>query len=587
MTDGSARSATVDVQAARRDDGSIILTNGLALPPVEGTIPGRLKYWAERTPDALFLSQGERLLTYGIAEASRRSIAAKLLMLGISADHPLMIVADNGIDHALIMLAATSVGLPVAIVSTSYIAPEAKPWTKFSRIVEQLEPAILIAQDAEAVRAALGERGKEADVKPLHDLAWLDAIDATPAAMVDAAEASVGLDTVAKLLFTSGSTGTPKAVPNTQRMMVSNMLALSLVWPFLRARPPVSVDWLPWNHTFGGNCCFNTTLWFGGHSHVDSGRPTPAAIGRSIGAIKTWQPTIYYNVPAGFEALLQHLEHDPEFSATFFNRLDFIFNAGAPLPASLRMRLEAVSLATTGKMPNFVGGWGSTETAPFSSILYFDQPFARNLGVPAPGTTLKLIPTDDRYEIRVKGPNVMTGYWRDHSASAEAFDEEGYYRIGDAARFADPNAPAAGLLFEGRVAENFKLASGTWVNVGALRLAIISACEKLISDAVVAGEGRRDVGLLLFPNESACRNYLGEDCSETLPSQHPSIRARIEKLIQTYNGAQMGSSTRVARFEILSEPPRLVDGEITDKGYLNQRCILSRRADLVTRLYQS
>ncbi|AEG51032.1 Long-chain-fatty-acid--CoA ligase [Sphingobium chlorophenolicum L-1] len=570
--------------------GVMILRHGLTIDPVEQTIPGRLRHWAEVRPDALFLTQEEQAITYGEAERRRREIAARLLGLPLSPDRPLAIVAENGIDHALMMLAATSIGLPVAVISPSYIAPGARPWAKFGQILDQITPGLIVSDQPEmldAVLAGIGRDGPKA--QPLTELDWLLAEPSVPAGDLAAAEASVGPDSVAKLLFTSGSTGQPKPVPNTQRMMVSNMQGLAALWPFLRERPPVSVDWLPWNHTFGGNCCFNITLWFGGHSHIDSGRPVPAAIGRSIEAIRRWRPTLYYNVPAGFESILPTLEADRAFAADFFGNLDFLFNAGAPLPPALRHRVEAASLAAAAAPPSFVAGWGATETAPFSTVLHFLQSHANNLGVPIPGTAIKLVPDGDRYELRVKGPNVMPGYWRDDRASAAAFDEDGFYRIGDAGRLADPHDPAAGILFDGRVAENFKLSTGTWVNVGALRLAVISACRKLVSDAVVTGEGKADIGLLLVLNEEACRLYL-ESAGHDLPAGspaclHPAVRTRIEELIDAYNAEQMGSSTRISRFAVMERPPSLEQGEITDKAYINQRRTLALRADAVERLY--
>ena len=590
MGEETARSAPVDVRSEQCADGSIILSNALPLPEVRGTIPGRLQYWAATTPDALFLSQDDRLLTYGQAEIRRRQLARRLLNLPISGDRPLAIVADNGIGHALLMLAATSVGLPVAIISTSYIAAGARPWEKFNRIIGQVAPALIVADRPDAVKAALAEgTSAPVDVRSVADLSWLDRVDEAPASIADAAEKTVGLDTVAKLLLTSGSTGQPKAVPNTQRMMVSNMLGLATVWPFLAERPPVSVDWLPWNHTFGGNCCFNMTLWFGGHSHIDGGRPTPALFDRSIAALKRWRPSLYYNVPAGFEMLLPVLEADPAFAHDFLRELDFVFNGGAPMPPALRERLEAVARSVRA-VPNIVAGWGSTETAPFSSVLYFEQPHANNLGVPIPGTAIKMVPTGDRYELRVKGPNVMPGYWRDDAATGAAFDDDGFYRIGDAAKFAEPGNPAAGMIFDGRVAENFKLASGTWVNVGALRLAVISAAEKLISDAVVTGEGRSDLGLLVFANEQACRLLLGPEACAVLGDRaagnHPAVRERISELLDAYNCTQIGSSTKICRFVILVEPPSSAHDEISDKGYINQRRVLSRRGDIVEQLYR-
>lgn len=579
------------VTAQRRADGSLLIETALDLPPLTGTLPQRLTHWARHTPLAPYLSEGDQLLTYAQAEVMRRRYSGALLALQFSPEHPLMILGENGINHALLMLAATAVGIPVAIVSPAYVAPSAAPWNKFARVLAQIDPACIVADDIDAAATTLAAIGRDVPIRPLRDLDWLERQPSVEAAAISAEEATVGLDTVAKLLFTSGSTGVPKAVINTQRMMVSNMEALALVWPFLAQRPPVLVDWLPWNHTFGGSCCFNIALWFGGHMHIDKGRPAPALIGRSIEALRRHRPTIYFNVPIGYELLLQTLERDGEFAADFLGRLDFIFNAGAAMPASLRKRLEAVALAATGRPANIVGGWGSTETAPFATVLCAPTPHAANLGIPIPGTTIKMLPRDGRYELRVRGPNVTPGYWRDPDTTAGAFDEEGFYRIGDAGRFADPDDPAAGIVFDGRVAENFKLSSGTFVNVGALRLALISSGEKLISDVVIAGEGRGELGLLLFANESACRAFLGEQvCAElggAPASMHPLVAERLATLLRAYNATATGSSTYIARFLVADEPPSAAHDEITDKGYINQRRVLSRRVAEVERLYES
>lgn len=590
MADGGLKVAAVDVRAESRHDGSILLTNGVPLPPVMGTIPQRLAHWASERPGTLFLTEGDRELRYGAAEATRRRLAQRLLGLPASAHRPLMIVARNGIDHALVMLAATSVGIPVAVISPAYIVAAAAPFEKFRRILDRLSPAAIFADDVEALQAAMGGAFGDVGLFALRDPAALDKVEPVDSAELDAAEAAVGLDSVAKLLLTSGSTGLPKAVPNTQRMMVSNMLGLAEVWPFLHERPPVSVDWLPWNHTFGGNCCFNITLWFGGHSHIDDGRPAPGLINRTVEALRRFRPTLFYNVPVGVEALLPFFEADADLARDVFSRLDFVFNGGAPLPSALRARIETVARSAAGRVPMIVAGWGSTETAPFSTILYFEQPHANNLGAPMPGTIVKMVPADGRFELRVKGPNVMQGYWGDADATVAAFDEEGFYKIGDAGKFADPRDPKRGVLFDGRVAENFKLTSGTWVNVGALRLAVISAGENLISDAVVAGEGRSDIGLLLFPNEAACRELAGSAACGALPdgisaATLPEVRASIEKRMAVYNASQFGSSTRIARYVVLDEPPNAARDEITEKGYINQRRVLENRQQIVEALY--
>jgi len=582
-----------DIREERRKDGSIILRNALELPPLDGTIPATLTRWAAAHPGRLFLTEqvgGElRELTYGEAEQIRRDLAARLLRLPITSERPLLLLAANGINHALVVLAAMSVGLPVAVASPAYASSRAAPWGKLAKIVDQIDPALVLADDVEGVAevlAAIGSAGVE--VMPITDLAWLMNQAAAPEEAVSAAAAHVGGDTVAKLLFTSGSTGTPKAVVNTQRMLVSNVQAMTLLWSFLERRPPVIVDWLPWSHTFGGNFCLHICLYLGGAFHIDAGRPAAGAIDLTVAALRRWSPTIYFNVPAGYEALLPALEADECFARHFFEDLDFLFNAAAPLPDVTRARLEAVAKRATGAPPAIFGGWGSTETAPGATMLSFPTPHASNLGVPLPGTEIKMVPIDGRHELRVRGPNVTPGYWKQPEATAAAFDEDGFYRIGDAGRMVDSANPAAGILFDGRIAENFKLGSGTWINVAGVRLAAIAAGEGLIADAVVAGEGRASVGLLVFPNHDACRALLAAEGLEFDggPASLQRVRDRLARLLCAHNEKQMGSSTRIGHLLILADPPRPEHDEITEKGYINQRAVLARRASSVDELYR-
>lgn len=568
-------------------DGSRILRNDAPLPPIGPILPDRVDYWAARAPDRLFLTEpaaaGRIHLSYADAAYRVRMIAKHLVGLPVSIKRPMMILGANGINHALLVLAAARAGIPAAIVSPAYAAPAARPWTKFAAVLKLIDPGIVIADNlAEARDASEGILPDATFIAPLQDLSWLDGIaDGGPTPL------ELPLDLPCKLLFTSGSTGTPKAVINTQRMMTSNVQGLSLVWPCLSERPPVLVDWLPWAHTFGGNCCFDIALWFGGTLHIDDGKPLPALISRTVNAIKTYSPTVYFNVPAGYEALLPFLEQDRAFASAFFAKLDFLFCAAAALPQSVRTRLEEVARGACGDVPPILSGWGSTETAPFSTVVYFDTPHAGNLGVPMPGTDIKLVPDAGRTELRVRGPNVTPGYWRQPEATASAFDEQGFYRIGDAGKLVEDADPAKGIIFDGRVAENFKLTSGTWVNVSAIRLAVITATKPFTSDLVLTGEGREEIGALIFLNARACEDWLSQNGHDVgLGDAHPAIHAHFRSLIYAYNAEQTGSSTRLARFQVQTQPPSPQQGEITEKGYLNQRLILQLRQELVTRLYR-
>jgi feruloyl-CoA synthase len=405
---------------------------------------------------------------------------------------------------------------------------------------------------------------------------------------VDAAFAGVDGDTVAKILFTSGSTGQPKGVINTQRMLCANQESIAMVWPFLALRPPVVVDWLPWNHTFGGNHNLNMVLRHGGTLYIDEGKPMPALIGRSIANLRDVSPTLYFNVPRGYAALLDHLETDDSLQAKFFQTLDLLFYAAAALPQSLWDRLERISLKVRGGKVPFVASWGLTETAPMVTVVHYPLDRPGNIGVPAPGNAVRLVPEGDKLEVRVKGANVTPGYFKAPQLTEQAFDADGWLRTGDAARLADPHDPAAGLLFDGRTAENFKLSSGTWVNVGMLRTAVIAAGSPVIEDAVITGHDRDEIGVLIFPSAAGLRALCSPGGAQKSLAElvaEPAVRAALAEGLARHNRQARGSSTRIARAMLLTDPPSIDANEITDKGYLNQRAVLRARQALVARLY--
>jgi feruloyl-CoA synthase len=402
--------------------------------------------------------------------------------------------------------------------------------------------------------------------------------------------AAVGPDTIAKILFTSGSTGIPKGVVNTQRMLCASQQARLQVWPFLAGTPPVIVDWLPWNHTFGGNHNFNMILRNGGSLYIDGGKAAPGLFDKTLENLREISPTIYFNVPRGYDFLVSALRTDTALKERFFQRLQVIFYAAAALPQHLWEALEQLSAtAAADRRIPMVAAWGATETAPLATDCHFQARRSGVIGLPVPGTELKLVPSGGKLEIRVRGVNVMPGYWRAPAATAAAFDEEGFYRIGDAVRWLDEKCPEAGLIFDGRIAEDFKLTSGTWVNVGSLRLRALEALAPVAQDIVLCGHDRDDIRLLVFPNVAACRQLARLDGQAGIEDvlAAPDVRQAVAAGLRRLKDSASGATTCAACALLLSEPPSIDAGEITDKGYINQRAVLDRRAALAAALYRS
>lgn len=592
--------STPDIVHERLPDGSIVLRSGRALGPVPASVGVLLERWAARTPDHPFLAERDsagawRKVTYGQASRAVNAIAQSLLDRRLPAGQAIMILAENGIDHGLLVLGALHVGIPVAPVSTAY-ARMSQDFGKLKYIFDLLQPALVYVDDAERYARALEVIGagsveivaSRGSLPGRRVTTFSSLMDVRPSPQVDEAFARVGPDTVAKILFTSGSTGQPKGVINTQRMMCANQESAAAAWTFLENNPPVLCDWLPWNHTFGGNHNFNMMLRNGGTLYIDEGKPVPALIGRSVANLRDVSPTFYLNVPRGFAALLDVMEHDEDLQHKFFKRLDMLFYAAAALPQTLWERLEKMSLRVRGTPTPFISSWGLTETAPAVTMVHFPITRSGNIGVPAPGTQVRLVPDNDKLEIRVKGPNVTPGYYKADDQTAKAFDEHGWFRTGDAVRFADPDNPAAGLLFDGRTAENFKLSTGTWVNVGMLRPAVIAAGAPVIEDAVITGHDRDEIGALLFPSLAGLKAlcpHLGADATLAQMVAEPAVRQALVNGLRKHNAQAQGSSARITRCLFLTEPPSIDAGEITDKGYLNQRAVLTRRADLVALLH--
>jgi len=589
-----------DVVVERHSDGTIVMRSPHVLPAYPRMLTERLVHWAKIAPDRIFLAQRDaagawRSMSYAQTLAAVRALGAALLARGLNAERPVAILSGNDIEHALIAVAAMHVGIPYAPISVPY-SLLSQDFGKLKSIIEILSPGLVFANNgtafARAIAAAL-PRAVEVAVtanapadRTTTSLAAL--LQTSPASAVEAAHARVKPDQAAKILFTSGSTGRPKGVENTHRMLAANQAMIRAAMPFVGEEPPILVDWLPWNHTFGSNHNFGLVLDNGGSLYIDEGKPLPGPIETTVRNLREIAPTIYFNVPKGFEMLLPYLAADGALRDTFFSRLKVLFYAGAGLAQHVLDGFQELAVKTTGERILFMSSLGSTETAPAALSCNWQSERAGNIGLPLPGVTLKLIPREGKLEARLQGDNIMPGYWRAPELTADAFDEEGFYKIGDALKFADPADPAKGMLFDGRLAEDFKLATGTWVSVGPLRSAFIAHCAPLVRDVVLAGAERDEVTALIFPDVDACR-AIAADLASDAPVPHvlgdPRVRAAFARKLGGFAAASTGTSNRIVRAVLLAEPASLDIGEMTDKGSINQRAVLAHRAAIVEALY--
>jgi len=566
--------ARVDVE--RRADGTLILRSPEPLRPYGRCLGEYLERWAAEKPDDVFLAQraGDvwRKITWAETRRQVHAIATSLLASGVSVQHPVAVLSDNSIEHGLLALAAMHIGVPIAPISPAY-SLMSKDFAKLRKTIDLIEPRLVFVDNAKQFDGALRAIAH-------HDFELVSADDfsrlthRTDPASVNRAFADVQPDTIAKFLFTSGSTGEPKAVINTQRMLCSNIQSRAQAWPFLEEEPPVLVDWLPWNHTFGGNYDFGLVLAHGGTLYIDGGKPVPGLIETTVRNLRDVSPTISYNAPRGYDALLPFLESDAELRRSFFARLRVILYGAAALPIHLWDSLERLSILETGKRVRMSSGWGSTETAPQVTLVHFEPLRTSVIGLPSPGYELKMVPVDaaGKCELRVRGSNVTPGYWKRPDLTAAAFDEEGFYKMGDAGRLADPDDPAKGIEFAGRLAEDFKLSSATWVYVGALRVRAIAALASIAQDIVIAGHDRDEVGFMIFPKP-------GTDLRDF------EVRKRVSEGMVSLRNDGGGTSTYATRAIFLEAPPSIDAGEITDKGYINQHAVLERRRAVVEKLY--
>jgi len=566
--------------------GGFVLRHPEPLQPYTRCIGAWLEHWAVTTPDALFLAERDahgawRRLSYAQVRQFVGRLGQALLDLQLPAGKPVVVLSDNAVDHALLLLASMHVGRPVCTISSAY-SRLSKDFSKVHGMLAALDPALVYASDAAVYGPALAQwPGRAPVVFSANHLQHAGALDfaqllaSTESPEVLAAYHAVRPDDHAKYLLTSGSTGLPKAVVNTHRMLTANQQQIAQVWPFLNRHRLTLLEWLPWSHTFGGNHNFNMVLAHGGSLYIDDGRPAPGLIDKTVRNLREVKPNMHFNVPRGFDMLLPYLEQDEGFAQDFFANLEALFYAGAALPQSLWQRLEGVARRVRARPVWFTSAWGATETAPAITSLYWPIERAGCIGGPLPGVELKFVPNGGKLEMRVRGPNVFAGYRNAPELTAKAFDEDGYYLIGDAGRLVDEADPAQGVAFDGRVAEDFKLMSGTWVSVGTLRLKAVTALTPLAADVVVTGHDREEVGLLVFAGPAV----------KDLAPQVLAERLRAALLALRADGA--GSSQAPTRVRMLSEPPSVDAGEITDKGYINQRAVLQCRAAEVIALYSN
>jgi len=586
--------ATPSVLREQRPDGSIILRVTQPLGAYTPNLAKLFRRAVERHPDRLFIAERDASgawagFTYAQARKTIDAVAQALIDRGLSPERPVMVLSGNAVEHGLLTVACYTAGIPIAPISVAY-SLQSQDHGKLRYINELLTPGLVYISDTAPFAKALahitapivaGRNGAN-----LPNVTLFSELEKTiPTAAVEDAVEAIRPDTIAKFLFTSGSTSLPKGVINTHGMLTANQQQSVQCWPFIEDDPMVLVDWLPWNHTFGSNYNFNLILQQAGTLYIDAGKPVPALVGQTVTNLRDIAPTVYFNVPAGYGALLPYLEKDDALARHFFSRLRLMFYAGAALPQDMWDRLEALSVRITGVRTPMTSAWGTTETSPLATSAHMLIERAGVIGVPVPGVDVKLVPTGNKLELRVRGPNITPGYWRRPDLTEAMFDEEGFYRPGDAVRLADDSNPSKGLVFDGRTAEDFKLLNGTWVAVGALRVGAQAAASPVMLDAIVAGEGRDCVGLVAWLNAAGCKQVTGEDGDLAAYARHPEVHAHLRRAFAGWNKVNTGATMRVARILLLPDVPSIDANEITDKGYINQRVALDYRRAEVERLF--
>src|SRR4030088_3151166 len=590
-----------DIAVERRPDGVIVLKSRIPLKPYEKHIPASLAKWAKEQPNRIWLAQRTgadrqwRKLPYGEAKHTVDALTQGILNPGLAPGRPVAILSGNSIEHALMTQAAMQARFPAAPVSPAY-SLMSHDHVKLKYLFDLIKPAVVMVQDGPTFEKALKSLDLDGvavvhvarPCEGIKSIAFAE-LAATPVTRdVEQSIAKITPDTVGKLLFTSGSTGMPKAVINTQGIMCANAAMMMQVRPRDSNAPQATyLDWMPWNHTMGGNALFNPVLTEGGTLYIDDGRPMPGMIDETLRNLREISPTYYANVPAGYAALAAAMEKDDALCRSFFKNLGLMAYGGARLPDDLYDRMQALAVRATGERIVFYTGWGSTETAPTATGTYWDTERVGLIGLPFPGVELKMVPCGSKYELRLRGVNVTPGYFGQPELTKKMFDEEGYYYLGAPGVFVDPDDPLQGIIFAGRVVEDFKLTTGTFVHVGSLRTDAIAAATPVVQDALVAGQDRPFLGLLAWPNLHACRQIVGDpeaSCEDVV--KHPEVLACLKRGLEAHNKSTEGaSSMRIAGARVRTEPASIDGNELTDKGYINQRAGLERRATLVERLY--
>jgi len=593
------RLRTTGATMERMPDGSILVRPQESLRPYPAVLTDRVIHWAKLFPDRVCIAKRDSAgfwvqLTYAEVLDSIRRIGQSLLSRELSAERPVAILSENDLEHFLLTLACLHVGIPVAPISPSY-SLLSKDFNRLRHAFQVVTPGLVFVSDASRYQPALNAVVPR-DTEIVATTSLPAGRKATPfrelvqihrTSDVDAAHAKINPDAVAKILFTSGSTGIPRGVINTHRMLCSNQQMICQVFCFLEDEPPVLVDWLPWHHTFAGNHDIGVALYNGGTYYVDEGKPAPGLIEETVRNLREISTTIFLNVPKGYEALLPFLRADRKLRETFFRRLRLLFYAAAGMSQPIWDAYRRLAAETCGERIVMVTGLGATETSPMAMQTTWESDQPGVIGFPVPGVELKLVPREHKLEARVRGPNVTPGYWRQPEYTQKVFDSDGFYSFGDAVRFIDREDVNKGFFFDGRFSEDFKLASGTWVSVGPLRSKILAHFTPFVRDVVVTGHDRDDIGMLIFPDLAACSSLCPGVSGDAAPEilAHKSVRAKIQSLLESFARQSTGNSNRVVRAMLAEEPPSLDAGEVTDKGSLNQRAVLDRRASLVEQFY--